>query len=151
MTVLQALKEFLGGGSTARDAPQVSMELAAAVLMLEVGLADSDLDEEEFRLMERAMQQHFRLDQAAADELIRAAREEVDHATSLYRFTRHLNETLSARQKSGIVELLWRVAYADAVVDKYEEYYIRKIADLLYVPHRDYILARHRAAGSAAD
>ena len=44
-----------------------------------------------------------------------------------------------------IIEYLWRVAYADAYIHKYEEYYIRKIADLLHVSHSDYIKTKLKA------
>jgi uncharacterized tellurite resistance protein B-like protein len=74
------------------------------------------------------------------------AEEEVDHVVSLHDFTRSINDSLSREDRVKIVELLWRVAFADAVLDKYEEYFIRKIADLLYVSHKDYIQSKHRAA-----
>jgi len=53
---------------------------------------------------------------------------------------------VSREDRVRIVELLWKVAFADAVLDKYEEYFVRKIADLLYVSHKDYIQAKHKAA-----
>ena len=81
-----------------------------------------------------------------ARALIELAENEVDHAVSLYDFTSFLNDTMSNEERAGIVELLWQVAFADAVLDKYEEYYVRKIADLLYVPHRDFIKAKLRAS-----
>ena len=46
-----------------------------------------------------------------------------------------------------LVELLWRVAYANEVLHKYEEHLVRKVADLLYVPHTAFIKAKHRAGG----
>ena len=36
------------------------------------------------------------------------------------------------------------VAHADNTIDKYEDYTIRKIADLLYVRHEDFIIAKHQ-------
>ena len=61
-------------------------------------------------------------------------------------FTRLLNDNLSRSERINIIENLWRVAYADSVLDKYEEYYIRKVADLLYVAHSDYIKTKLKAA-----
>jgi uncharacterized tellurite resistance protein B-like protein len=40
--------------------------------------------------------------------------------------------------------MLWQVAYADGSLDPYEEALVRKIADLIYVPHREFIQAKHR-------
>jgi uncharacterized tellurite resistance protein B-like protein len=148
--MFNSLKEFFTSGlpqpGNSREKRARSVELSAAVLMLEISLADSSMDKEEYRYIEQAIQRHFQLDKDEADALIELARDEVDHATSLYEFTRLINDKLAPEEKVGIVEMLWRVAHADAVIDKYEEYFIRKIADLLYVSHTDYIKAKHKAA-----
>lgn len=122
-----------------------TLELCAAALMTEIAMADSGIDADERQVIEASIRHHFHLDTAEADGLLDAARQEVDHATSLHEFTRVVNETLSREEKVTIIELLWKVASADMVIDKYEEYYIRKIADLLYVSHGDYIKAKHKA------
>ena len=87
----------------------------------------------------------FNLDKKNIDELISLARDEVDHIVSLHEFAEIINNHLSAKEKSEIIEYLWRVAYADAYIHKYEEYYIRKIADLLHVSHSDYIKTKLKA------
>ena len=58
---------------------------------------------------------------------------------------RLINRHFSQEEKNHIVELLWEVAYADGELDKYEEHLVRKLADLIYVPHRSFIRAKHRA------
>ena len=83
--------------------------------------------------------EQFHLDEAEIDELISLAENEVDHAVSLHEFSETINNELSSREKIKIIENLWSVAYADTYLHKYEEYYIRKIADLLHVSHSDYI------------
>ena len=42
------------------------------------------------------------------------------------------------------MEFLWDVTFTDGVVDKYEDYTIRKIAELLYVKHKDFIKSKLR-------
>jgi len=123
-----------------------TLELCAAVMMLEIALADSDFGDEEQAVIETAMKHHFHLDDDEAKTLINLARTEVDHATSLHDFTRVINDALTAEEKTVIIELLWKVANADRVIDKYQEYFIRKISDLLYVSHKDYIRAKHRGS-----
>ena len=91
-------------------------------------------------------------DDLSADEtrdLLARAEERADDATSLYEFTRFINDRLDHGQKAHIVELLWRVAYADGDLDKYEEHLVRRIADLIHVPHSVFIRMKHRAAGEA--
>jgi len=136
------------GGTQETDPEKRSTEItiATAALMIEIGLADSHIQKEERQTIEQAIQHTFDLDEEDALQLISIAENEVDNAVSLYEFTRLLNEQLSREERIRIVEMLWRVAFVDSVIDKYEEYYIRKIADLLYVSHRDYIKAKHRVS-----
>lgn len=135
-------------GERGSAAPGNRVELAAAVLMIEISLADSSVDSEELAVIKTALVNHFNIAAGQVDELIELARREVDLAVSLHEFTRMLNENLDAKEKIRIIESLWKVAFADAVLDKYEEYYIRKIADLLYISHKDYIRTKHRVADS---
>ena len=132
-----------------KDTNTPSLELAAAVLMLEISLADSTIHEAERKVIEEAMQNSFSLSENDASTLIALAEQEVDHAVSLHDFTTLINRVLSREDRSKIVEMLWKVAFADAVLDKYEEYFIRKIADLLYVSHTDYIRAKLKASGES--
>ncbi len=148
--MFNSISEFFGqhlGNQESRDATRDhTLELCAAVLMLEIALADSGIDDDEIKVIEDTMSFHFHLDQDEIQALIETARTEVNHAISLHDFTRTVNHELSAEEKVTVIELLWRVAVADNVIDKYEEYFIRKIADLLYVSHANYIKAKHRAA-----
>ena len=122
--------------------PARSIELAAAVLMVEISLADSSLGEEERHLITRVLTEEFRLNEEDALAILTRAEQESDRSVSLYAFTRLINDSMSAAEKVHIIELLWRVAFADSVLDKYEEYYIRKIADLLYISHNDFIKSK---------
>ncbi len=123
-----------------------TVELASAVLMIEISLADDHIHDEERRIIEELLGKCFDLQQKEIDELISLAEEEVNHAVSLHEFTRLLNESFSIPDKINVIKNLWHVAYADSVIDKYEEYYIRKVADLLYISHSDYIQAKLKAA-----
>jgi len=80
------------------------------------------------------MQQH-RLNLVAAES-------KVDEATSLYEFTREINDHYSPDQKVQLIRAMWTVAYADGKLGKYEEHLIRQVADLTYVPHQDYIRSK---------
>jgi uncharacterized tellurite resistance protein B-like protein len=145
-TLKEILQQALAGSSGQNSGREHTLEMCAAVLMLEIALADSSVDAREQEIMLAAIRLHFHLEAGEADALLSLAREQVSDANSLHDFTRAVNEELSREEKTVLIELLWRVAAADSVVHKYEEYFIRKIADLLYVSHSDYIRAKHRAA-----
>lgn len=148
--MLNSLKDFfkqnlLVNDATLYDEPSRGIELAAAVLMVEISLADSVLDKDERGLIIRFLQEDFRQSAEDARAILSLAEKESDHAVSLHEFTRLINDSMSAGDKVRIIELLWQVAFADSVLDKYEEYYVRKIADLLYISHKDYIRAKHKS------
>ena len=149
--MLKSIKEFFERGiqdNADQGIPGTDsrVELAAAVLMIEISLADSSIDNDELAVIKKALITHFNIGAGQVGELIDLARREVDLAVSLHDFTRMLNDNLDTSEKIQVIELLWQVAFADAVLDKYEEYYIRKIADLLYISHKDYIRTKHRVA-----
>ena len=76
------------------------------------------------------------------EDLVAAAEQRVDEAVSLYEFTRVINDHYSAEQKLRLIDAMWTVAFADGNVDKYEEHLIRQVAELVYVPHSDYIQSK---------
>jgi uncharacterized tellurite resistance protein B-like protein len=71
--------------------------------------------------------------------LVGSAQQRVEDATSLYEFTKVINAYCNLDQKLRLVGAMWTVAYADGNADKYEEHLIRNVAELLYVPHSNYI------------
>lgn len=124
------------------------LQLAAAALLLEVMHADYDVMADELDGVRDALQTAFELDSAELDELIELASQERDAAVGYYQFTRSINDQLSPERKAEIVELMWRVAYADGSLDRYEEHVVRRVADLLYVPHSVFIQTKLRVADS---
>ena len=66
----------------------------------------------------------------------------------MYEFTRLINDHYSYEQKTGLVENLWRLAFADENLDKYEEGLIRRVADLIHVSHGDFIKTKLKIRGS---
>ena len=78
-----------------------------------------------------------------AEKLFQEAEEIADNSVSLHEFTRTLHETLSSEAKNEIIEMLWRLALIDDSLDRYEDYLVRKIADLLYVSNSNVLRIKH--------
>lgn len=138
-----------GQADRAPETPDADRQraLAAAVLMVEVARADFDHDAQEQAVVERELQRHFGLDDSVIKTLVQQAEETADREVSLHRFVETLNDDLSYEDKLAVLEMLWQVAYADGVLEKHEEHLMRRYADLLYIPHRDWIQAKLRVAG----
>jgi len=125
------------------------LRLATALLLIEVARADYADDLAEDTMIFGSLKQFFAIDDDAAKLLLDEAHREADHAVELQQFTRRLHQQLSAAEKLRVVEMLWQVALADRRLDKHEDYTVRKIADLLYVPHSDLIRMRNRVRGES--
>lgn len=123
------------------------LRVATAALLVEMTRADFAESSTERDEAMRVLSKHFELDVEAAEALIERASERADTSVSLHEFTRLLHEQLDHGEKLAIIEMLWRVALADAELDKYEDYLVRKIAELLYVSHSDLMRLKHRVLG----
>ncbi|GAB3100194.1 TerB family tellurite resistance protein [Aestuariicella hydrocarbonica] len=117
-------------------------QLAAAALMIEVATIDDHFDATEIQALINELQRQFDIDSETLHQLIDQARRESDDATSLYQFTRCVNDEFSAAEKFELMQGMWRVAFSDGDLDKYEEYIIRRVSDLIYVPHSEFIRAK---------
>jgi uncharacterized tellurite resistance protein B-like protein len=150
--MLDAIRDFFEkhvGTSPRPGTDRHSIEVATAALLVEVVRMDGDIEPAERAAVLHAVHASFGLSGAEADELIRLAEQEARQAADLYQFTSLLNRHFSAEQKERVVEQLWRVAFADAQLSAWEQHLVRKVADLLYVPHSAYIAAKLRARDAA--
>ena len=124
--------------------------VATAALLVEMMRADYEVQPVEREAVFRALAAAFNdLSPDETRDLLARAEERADGATSLYEFTQLINRQLDHEQKAHVVELLWRVAYADGDLDKYEEHLVRRVADLIHVPHSVFIRMKHRARNTA--
>ncbi len=119
-----------------------SIEHAAAVLMVEIMHADHHWDDVEADKIIRLLKDAFQFTEQDARDTLTEAKNSVEEANDLYYFTRVVNEHYNMPQKEVLIKSLWKVAYADNEVDRYEEHMIRKVAELLYVPHSRFIKAK---------
>jgi uncharacterized tellurite resistance protein B-like protein len=122
---------------------------ATAVLMLDVALADKVFDEREVEHLQELAEMHFDLDPGEAAELIAMAKDEAEAMVSLYEFTQLLHANLNEAEKAEIVGMLWKIAYTDGKLDRYENALILKISDLLYVSRGLVMRLKHDAAQTA--
>ena len=148
--MLKSIRDFFDR-NIAQDAPLAqrhSVELATAALLVEVVRSDAGIVPSEQQAVLRAVREKFSLSDEEAQTIFRLAEEEVRTANDYYQFTSLINRHFSQPQKQYVIELMWRVAYADAELAAHENHVLRRIAELLHVPHGDYIAAKMRARGA---
>lgn len=133
--MLHKLKALFAEYDHSAPPSERDLQLASAALLIEIGKADRERDPREQAAIIAAVRATYNLDAATIDELLNAAETASDNAPSLYDFTHIINERCSEQEKYMLVRECWRVAFADGNLDKYEEHTIRKIAELIYLPH----------------
>ncbi|MDO9406351.1 MAG: TerB family tellurite resistance protein [Polaromonas sp.] len=125
-----------------------SLQLATAVLLVEVMRADTQLGDGERRHVLQTLRAKFELADDELARLVELAQETAETAYDYHRFTASLNDHFSHAQKIRVIEHMWEVAYIDAHIDENEQHLISKVAGLLHVTHGEYIAAKlHAKAG----
>jgi len=154
--MIDAIKRFFDDnlGTPAQDEEEsrriCRLQLASAALMMELMRTDRHIDAKERETFSEALRRTFDLDAQTLKEISELAETEAQQATSLYEFTSLVNDSYSFEEKRTLLENMWRVAFADHHLDKYEEQLIRKIADLIHVPHSEFIRCKLRVRDQQA-
>jgi len=129
-----------GGAAPALEEPH----LAVAVLLVEAGFMHGDFSAQERAMTARLLSRRFALSSEEADELITRAEARASSTAQYFPFTNSINNNMSIDDKIEVIEMLWRIAYADGNLDAFEDQLSRQVAGLLHVPDRDRMNARKR-------
>lgn len=122
-----------------------SLQLATAVLLVEVMRAAPEVHENEYGAVLQALRRKFELSEDELQQLLALAHERSRTAYDYQHFTQQLNQRFTHAQKVAMVEAMWAVAFADQHLDVHENAVIRKVAGLLHVTHGEYIAAKLHA------
>ena len=147
--MLRSIRNFfeqniLSPAADAASADDHALQLAAASLLIEIARADFEIHDAERQAITASIQGFFGLSDEETQDLVKLAEAEAEQATCLFEFTALVNEHFSYAQKLKVIDMMWQVSFADAHKDKYEEHLIRKVAELVYVSHADFIRLREQ-------
>lgn len=144
--MIKSILDFFDKNLSAKNEtidPEHKLKLASASLLIEMIRMDHKIDQAEHDMVKALIKQDFELSDEETESLFELAEEESKNAVDYYRFAKLINKEYDNTQKIGIIENLWHIAYADDELDKYEEHYLRKVSELLHIPHKDFIQAKH--------
>ncbi len=133
------------GKTSSKQPDDRDLKIAAALLLVEVGQADSEWQPSETTTIVNRLAELFDLSRDEAEGLLEEARQRDAEHVSLHPTLKLINAHFTSAQKQQIIIDCWRVALADGVLDHYEEHQIRRIADLLHLPHSAFIRAKLHA------
>ncbi|GLT14630.1 TerB family tellurite resistance protein [Vibrio algivorus] len=148
--MIQSLKSFFNQivDGNVQENQSLDTNLAIAALLCQVSQADHSVDEKEEATKIQMLGKLFSLTEADAKTLLQEATLRSENSASLYEFTDQLRD-LEHQQRFELIQSMWQVAYADHHLDPIEEAIIRKVAELLYVNHNDFIRAKLSVAPSS--
>jgi len=133
------LSNFSNQEEEIKDEKISSLDKACSALLIEVAYADKIFDESEINSLKESLKEIYNIDEEIINELISDAKKTVDESTSLYEYTRVVNDEFDYSDKLELLSRIWKLAFADGNLDKYEDHLIRKISDLIHISHSDFI------------
>ncbi|ASI90896.1 TerB family tellurite resistance protein [Vibrio mediterranei] len=139
-SITSMFKQLIEGDDLSNN-KSISPNLAIAALLCEVSNADYQVEEEEEKAKLSLIERLLGLDETESKTLLHQAQEQTKNSASLYDFTSSLRE-LSQEKRFDLIQAMWEVANADGVIDPLEDAVIRKVAELLYVDHSEFIRAK---------
>jgi uncharacterized tellurite resistance protein B-like protein len=146
--MLNKLNDFLSSiiaPASAESRPEHTLQLATAVLLIEVMRSDADSTDEEQATILKILKERFQLTDAEVAQLSELGHRTATSANDLHQFTSLINRELELSEKVRIIEYMWQVAYADNQISSHENHMMRKMADLLHISQGDYVTAKMRA------
>lgn len=118
------------------------LRLATAAVLLETAYADGEFTPAEDGDLVGFLRRAFDLDDTGARELISAANEIRGRTIDHFALTHFIRKNASAEERQEIVKTMWRMVYSDGRLTDYENYLVRKLADLLGLEHHVMIEAK---------
>ena len=143
--MFELLRRVLKDHESATDqsaAESYAVASAAGALMIEVAFADHELTAEEKRHVRVSLELLFGIESTQAGRLVGESTARHASATDLFGFTRTLNEHLDGDEKQALLIQLWRLHDHAGETFHREEHVIRRISDLLYLSHAEFIAAK---------
>ena len=126
--------------STSEDNLDIhQLQLATCILLIEVSKSDDDYDKAEQEKIISLIKEKFSLTDDEIEEVFSVSNNHHNKMISLFEWTDIINKECSYDQKLVIIGFMWDIAFIDSKIDKYEDYTIRKVCDLIYVKHKDFI------------
>jgi uncharacterized tellurite resistance protein B-like protein len=144
--MFERLRFMLSGDSaepeSAREENDCRVQIATAVILLEVAYADDEFSNEEREHVVDILKSHFSLDDESVQELIQVSEEQLSRSIDLWHFTEIINRSYGTEEKYRIIERVWQVIYADGILDRYEDHIVHKLARILHISHEKMIEAK---------
>lgn len=109
------------------------IELTGSILAYEIARADGEISQHELTLLMSEIKKIAIKVGKSPEEIFSILKEFSDESVSFHEFIEDINKKYSKDEKLALIDFLWRIAYADSILETHEERLIRRIADLIHI------------------
>ncbi|MCC7547039.1 MAG: TerB family tellurite resistance protein [Burkholderiales bacterium] len=145
--MIKSLKALFSKPGDSIPSQRQRLERAIASLVYEVTRMDFEVRPDEVPAAHAALTGLLGVAQSEAHGLLAWAGEPGNRLTTYHDAVAEINRSFPVEDRVRLVEHLWCIAHADDELHVYEDHLVRKLSDLLYVPHIQSMLARQRVRG----
>ncbi len=133
------------GDKELKTEPSFEIELTAAVLAYEIARIDGNISKEELNILMdeiKNISKKVNKDELAILNIIKIYSSD---SVSFYEFVEDINKNYSKDEKMSLLSFMWRIAYADGILDVDEERLIRRLADMIKIKDLDVLKLKNVA------
>ena len=116
--------------------------ISSTCLLLSIAQSDDSLEKNEIASIKEIISDFFNINLNKMDEIIDICLESLENSTDLYEFAKDLNTSFTYQDKVDFICCTFEVAFADGTLHYLEEFFIKKISNILNVEHKDLINAK---------
>jgi len=145
--LLRALRHALKPETTLPNLDSTALNEAIATLLIEAARVDDKTTEADIAEAKKSLKLLANINSEQADVLIGKVSIPKNRPTSYLPLTRTINQNLDYDKKCVLIGAMWAIAHSDSHIDPHEDHIIRKISDLIYVSHRDFIDQKIKSQG----
>ena len=113
--------------------PSFEIELMAAVLAYEIARIDGEVSNDELVVLKEEIKKISDKVNKEVKEILNIIETYSKDSVSFYEFVEDINKSYSKDEKLSLLSFMWKIAYADGVLEIDEERLIRRVADLIKI------------------
>ena len=112
-------------------------ELTALVLAYEVARSDGEISELELNVLLHEIKKIAPSVNKTEEDILGILEHFSSNSVSFHEFIEDINKEYSKFEKLSFISVLWKVAFADSILEVDEERLVRRIADLIHIKDMD--------------
>jgi len=139
------LRNLIGSESVASNDETASfkdLQIATAVLLIQAARADDSFEDDERQEIVDSLSSYFAISSTEVEEILARSEQAIERSLDDYEFTSLLCENLSIAERIEIMEMIWKVVFADHRLHGHEDHLAHRFARLLRLDHRQMIDAK---------